>query len=136
MPCKDQEIPSFEEPYHASSTTRHFPSHFRAHKPSRPTEFSRQSSGFHRFASRCGRSSAYLDGELALGEVGGTLLGLLELLAGVLGRKSSADGASLLGPQVQRQVLLVLVEQTELGALLKVDDGEDTGDGLAEIVAR
>lgn len=41
----------------------------------------------------------------------------------------------LLGPQVERQVFLVLVEETELRPLGGVDDGEDACDGFAEIVA-
>jgi hypothetical protein len=40
-----------------------------------------------------------------------------------------------LGAEVERHVLLVLVEQTQLGALVGVDDGEDTGDRLADVVA-
>lgn len=64
---------------------------------------------------------------------------LLPLLLGdqrslVLG-ESSANGAGLLGSEVEREVLLVLVEQTQLGALVGVDDGQDTGDRLAEVVA-
>jgi hypothetical protein len=79
--------------------------------------------------------SAYLDSVLALREVGGTLLRLLQLLAGLSGRQPSPDGTSLLGTEVQGQILLVLVEQAELGALLQVDDGQDAGDGLAQVVA-
>lgn len=41
----------------------------------------------------------------------------------------------MLGAEVERSVLLVLVEETELVALLGVDDGQDTGDGLADVVA-
>lgn len=33
----------------------------------------------------------------------------------------------MLGTEVEREVLLVLVEEAELGALVGVDDGEDTG---------
>ena len=75
-----------------------------------------------------------LDGEVALGEVGlllSLLLGDKVLL--VLGH-SPADGASLLGAEVERQVLLALVEDAELGALVGVDDGEDAGDRLADVV--
>lgn len=63
------------------------------------------------------------------------LLGLLQNPRGVLLRQAAADGAGLLGPEVKGQVLLALIEQAELGALLGVDDGEDTGDRLADIVA-
>ena len=64
------------------------------------------------------------------------LLGLLDgdkvLL--VLGH-SPADGAGLLRAEVERHVLLALVEDAELGALVGVDDGEDAGDRLADVVA-
>jgi len=63
------------------------------------------------------------------------LLGLLQNSRGVLLGQAAADGAGLLGPEVKGQVLLVLVEQAELGTLLRVDDGEDAGDRLADIVA-
>lgn len=77
----------------------------------------------------------HLDGEVALREVSlllGLLLGDKVLL--VLGH-SPADGASLLGAEVERQVLLALVEDAELGTLVGVDDGEDTGNRLADVVA-
>lgn len=63
------------------------------------------------------------------------LLGLLQNPRGVLLRQAAADGAGLLGPEVEGRVLLALVEQAELGALLGVDDGEDASDRLADIVA-
>lgn len=63
------------------------------------------------------------------------LLGLLQLARGVRLGQPPADGAGLLRSQVKRRVLLVLVEEAELRPLLGVDDGEDTGDGLADIVA-
>lgn len=85
--------------------------------------------------TRRSRPWTYLDSVLALGEVRVALLGLLKSALGVLGRQTSADGASGLGPQVERLVGLVLVEQAELVALLDVDDGEDAGNGLAEVVA-
>jgi hypothetical protein len=67
-----------------------------------------------------------VDGALALavGGAGSLVLG-----------KTAADLAGLLGAEVEGQVLLVLVEQTQLGALVGVDDGQDAGDGLADIVA-
>jgi len=63
---------------------------------------------------------------------------LLLLLLGddrclVLG-ESSADGAGLLGSEVEGSVLLALVEQAELSPLVGVDDGEDLGDSLADIM--
>jgi hypothetical protein len=63
------------------------------------------------------------------------LLGLLQNPRGVLGGQAATDGAGLLGPEVKRQVLLVLVEEAELSTLLRVDDGKDTGDRLADVVA-
>lgn len=80
-------------------------------------------------------SQTYLDGILALREVHV----LLALLLGderslVLG-ESSTDGTGVLGSEVEREVLLVLVEEAELDALVGLDDGQDTGDRLANIVA-
>lgn len=49
--------------------------------------------------------------------------------------ESSANGAGLLGSEVEGKVFLVLVEDPQLSALVGVDDGEDTGDRLAKIVA-
>ena len=46
-----------------------------------------------------------------------------------------ADGARLLGPQVEGQVTLLLVVEPQLVPLVGVDDGEDARDGLAEVVA-
>lgn len=64
-----------------------------------------------------------------------SLLLLLGDPAGVLLAQSSADGASLLGSEVEREVLLLLVEQAELVSLVGVDDGQDSSDRLAEIVS-
>ena len=61
---------------------------------------------------------------LALGHSAGVLLG-----------KCAAEGAGLLRSQVEGQVLLLLVEEAELVTLGGVDDGQDTGDGLADVVA-
>lgn len=63
------------------------------------------------------------------------LLGLLKSSGSVLGGQTAADGAGLLGSEVKRKVLLVLVEEAELSALLGVDDREDAGDRLAKVVA-
>jgi hypothetical protein len=52
----------------------------------------------------------------------------------VLG-ESATDGAGGLWSEVERSVLLALVEEAELSALVGVDDGQDLGDGLANIVA-
>ena len=52
----------------------------------------------------------------------------------VLG-ETAAELTGELGAEVKRKVLLVLVEETELGSLLGVDDGQDTGNRLADVVA-
>ena len=81
------------------------------------------------------RGISYLDRELSLGEVRLVLLCLLQNSRGVLLGQTAADRAGLLGPEVKGQVLLVLVEEAELSPLLGVDDGQDTGNRLAEVVA-
>lgn len=50
-------------------------------------------------------------------------------------RESPADGAGLLGAEVEGQVLLVLVKFSDVLALLLVHDRENTGDGLANTIA-
>lgn len=45
----------------------------------------------------------------------------------------AADRARLLRPEIERDVLLALVEETELCAVVRIDDGQNTGDGLADI---
>lgn len=42
---------------------------------------------------------------------------------------------SLLWSEIEREELLLSVEETELLALVGVDDGEDAGDGFADVVA-
>lgn len=90
-----------------------------------------------RQSRRCGVSleKADLDGKVALREVGLSLLLLLGDDALLLLGKSPSESAGLLGAEVERQVLLALVEDAELRALVDVDDGEDTGDRLADVVA-
>lgn len=63
------------------------------------------------------------------------LLGLLQLPRGILGGQAATDGTGLLRAEVERHVLLVLVEQAHVVSLLGVDDGQNTGDRLAEVVA-
>ena len=62
------------------------------------------------------------------------LLLLLRHPAGLLLGERAALGAGELGPQVEGQVLLLLVEDAELVALVGVDDGEDAGDVFADVV--
>ena len=61
---------------------------------------------------------------LLLGDAGGLMLG-----------ETAAQLTGELGAEVEREVLLVLVEQTQLGALVGVDDGQDASDRLADIRA-
>ena len=63
------------------------------------------------------------------------LLLLLGHALGVLWRQTAADGTGLLRAEVEWQVLLLLVEDSELRSLVDVDDGEDTGNRLANVVA-
>ena len=49
--------------------------------------------------------------------------------------ESSTQGTRQLGAEVEREIWLVLVEQTELSALVGVDDSKNTGDRFADIVA-
>lgn len=53
----------------------------------------------------------------------------------VLVGQVSPHSARLLGAQVERDVLLALVEDAQLRALVGVDDGEHAGDGFADVVA-
>lgn len=79
--------------------------------------------------------NAYLNGILPLGEVDLPLpLPLGDPRGLVLGH-AATQGAGELRAEVEREVFLVLVEQTQLGALVGVDDGEDTGDRLADVAA-
>jgi hypothetical protein len=64
------------------------------------------------------------------------LLLLLGDSAGILLAQSSADGAGLFRSQIEREILLLLVEEPQLVALVGVDDGQSAGDGFAEIVSR
>lgn len=76
-----------------------------------------------------------LDGELALGEVRLLLLLLLGDAGGVGLGQAATDGPRLLRAQVERQVLLLRVEQAQLVALVGVDHGQGSGDGFAEVVS-
>lgn len=50
-------------------------------------------------------------------------------------REPSADRAGLFGSEVEGEVVLLLVEKSELRTLVGVDDCEDACDRLAEIMA-
>jgi hypothetical protein len=75
-----------------------------------------------------------LDGKLALREVRSPFAALLQHDGALLRGQTAADSPGLLGPEVERGVLLGLVEEAELRSLLGVDNGEDAGDGLSEVV--
>ena len=60
---------------------------------------------------------------------------LLRLLVGLVLGHTAAQSTGVPGAEVEREVLLVLVEQAELGALVEVDDGENASDRLANVVA-
>lgn len=77
----------------------------------------------------------HLDGEFALREVLLALLGLLQLSRGILGGQTATNGTGLLGAEIEGLVLLALEEQAHVVSLLGVDDGKDTSDRLAEVVA-
>lgn len=64
------------------------------------------------------------------------LLHLLSHNLFLLRAKASANSAGLFRPEVERRVLLVLVEEAELLALGRVDYGEGAGDCFADVVAR
>lgn len=78
---------------------------------------------------------SYLDGVLPLGEVDLLLALALSLEGGLVLGEAAAESTGEPGAEVKRKVLLVLVEEAELGALVGVDDGEDTSDRLADVVA-
>lgn len=86
-------------------------------------------------AQDCRRVS-YLDGVLPLGEVDGTLAELVGGLGTLVLGETAADLTGELGAEVEREVLLVLVEQTQLSALVGVDDSENTSDRLANLAAK
>lgn len=77
-----------------------------------------------------------LDGVLPLGVLG-VLADLLQGLAGsILGRQSTADGAGLLGTQVNGLVLLALVQFAQVVLCLRVHNNVHASDGLADDTAK
>ena len=81
------------------------------------------------------RGSAYLDSILPLREMHRPLRRLLQHPRLILLRQPSPNSPRLLRSEVEREIFLVLVEEAELCALVGVDDSEDFGNRLAEIVA-
>jgi len=55
--------------------------------------------------------------------------------AGILLAQLSSDGTGLFWSEIEREVLLLCVEDAELVALVGVDDGKDSSDRLAEVVS-
>lgn len=78
---------------------------------------------------------SHLDSILPLREVDLLLPLLLRHPGRLVLVESPADGTGLLGAEVERDILLVLVEDTELLPLLGVEDGEGAGDRLADVGA-
>lgn len=78
---------------------------------------------------------AHLDSVLPLRKVGLLLLRLQSLPCRLVLGQPSPDGTGSLDTEIEGQVFLALVEDAQLLTLGSVDDGQDTGDGLANIVA-
>jgi len=70
---------------------------------------------------------AYLNGIFSLREVSRPLLRLQQSLLALVLAQASSDGSGLLWSEVEGEVFLSLVEETELGALVGVDYCEDLG---------
>jgi len=60
--------------------------------------------------------------------------GLLEHDRFFLDRETATNSTGLLRAEIERQVLLAFVEETELSSLLGVEDRENAGNGLSEIM--
>lgn len=71
---------------------------------------------------------SYLDSILPLREVRRPLLLLLQSLLALVLAQTSSDCTRLLWSEIEGQVLLVLVEEAELGALVCVNDSKDLRD--------
>ena len=80
-------------------------------------------------------SGTHLNGVVPLGKVPLLLLLLLSHQVRLVLCQTSTDGTGLLLAEIEREVLLALVEDAELCALVGVDDSEAAGDGLADVVA-
>lgn len=79
--------------------------------------------------------SSYLNSVLPLGEVDLALALALSGAGSLVLAETATDLTGELGAEVERGVLLALVEQAELSTLVGVDDGQDTGNRLANVSA-
>lgn len=77
-----------------------------------------------------------LDSELALREVRVLLLGLKELLGGLVLGETAANGPGLLDAEIKRLVSGLLEGNPELGLLGLIDDSQDASNRLADFGAR
>jgi hypothetical protein len=80
------------------------------------------------------RGSTYLDSILSLWEMHLPLRRLLQHPCLIFLRQPPPNSPRLLRSEVEREIFLVLVEETELCALVGIDDSEDFGNRLAEIM--
>lgn len=87
-------------------------------------------------ARRRKRGGLRLDSELALGEVRVLLLGLKELLGGLVLGETAANGPGLLDAEIKRLVSGLLEGNPELGLLGLIDDSQDASNRLADFGAR
>jgi hypothetical protein len=76
---------------------------------------------------------SYLDSKPSLWVMYLLLLCLLRLLCLFLWRQLSANRPCQLWSEVKWRVFLLLVEQTEVRTLCRVDDGKNTSNSLADI---
>lgn len=76
-----------------------------------------------------------LDGVLPLRELGALPLFLQRQPSGIPGGQGLTHGAGLLGAQIQRDVLLALVQLAQVVLGLGVHHNVDAGDGLADDAA-
>ena len=79
---------------------------------------------------------SYLNSVLPLGEVDLLLALALGLQGSLVLGETAAESTGELGAEIERKVLLVLVEETQLSALVGVDDGENASDRLANLAAK
>lgn len=89
---------------------------------------------FHKYNITIGKENLGLDGVLSLRESLLSLLLLDGLGLNLSSRESSSDGSGLLSTQVLGDVLLGLVELTELVSLSEVNDSKNSSNRLLDLV--